>query len=973
LTLDRRTDVGDCSTSVSNQHHDGTVTAIHPPPAELVGRDPELAALAQAVDDAGAGRGRVVLLTGDAGIGKTCLAEAADGLARTAGFGVVWGRCSADDAPAYWPWSQVMGAIGEGDLMQPGRFATRAELFAAVAEAVLARSRRRPFLVVAEDVHWADSDSLRLVEFLAAVVAGEQLLLLATSRESADLRVSAGVRRLPLTGLDLDQTGQLVRRYVDSAPADEYLAEVFRRTGGNPFFVSEVAHLQASRSGAAGAVPAGVRQVLEHRLARLPQGSVELLQTASVLGAPRRDVLAAMTGLAVTEVDALLAEPVAAGVVVADGFAHELVRETLYDGIAPRARADLHRRAAETLQAAGPAELARHWSLASGDDARRHAAELAVVAGDMAVAGQAHEQAVGHYLLAVQSGARTLAVRRRLGEAQVQAGQIEAGRETLHEVAVEARAGGDADTVARAVLAFGGGVGGFEVDTFDTEQRDLLEDTLRLLPDEESGLRAAVLARLSLVSASTMPFEQRADLALEAASMASRVGDPAAEVAALAALCDARSGPDFVDERIRASTRMLELAAGNAVLELLGRRLRLRARLELGDFAGVDADLAGYARVADRLRSPTYSWLVPMWRGMLALRAGDLAAASSLAAEVETLAVQAQSANAEMMGWALRFHVARRAHDVEAIREMVGLVIDGLEDYPAWGCQLALVHAELGEPERSRQLVRRMLDAGLDAVPKDSEWAELLWAFGEAALLVDEADAVRAVHAALEPYADLWAVDGFGAACLGQVRDLLARLAAYDAGPAAGTAAADSTRAAFVRSGTVWTIDYRGRTASVVDSKGMRDLATLLARPGVEVHALDLVEAAGGPPRTEAGADTGPQLDAAARAAYQRRLRELDEELDEAARDHDQGLLARLDDEKQFLVAELTAALGLGGRARVTGDRGERARKAVTMRIATASRAIGRVHPELARHLSVSVTTGRFCCYRPEQDVDWQL
>lgn len=948
------------------------MATTHSPPAELVGRDPELAALAQAVDDAGAGRGRVVLLTGEAGIGKTCLAEAAGGLARAADFDVVWGRCSADDAPAYWPWSQVLGAIGEGDLMQPGRFPTRAELFAAVAEAVLARSRQRPFLVVTEDVHWADSDSLRLVEFLAAVVAGERLLLLVTSREPADLRVGAGVRRFSLAGLDFDDTGELVRRYVDSEPSEEYLAEVFRRTGGNPFFVSEVAHLQASRSGptrGAGAVPIGVRQVLEHRLARLPQGSVELLQMASVLGAPRRDVLATMAGLSSDDVDALLAEPVAAGVVVADGFAHELVRETLYDGIAPRARADLHRRAAETLQAAGPAELARHWSLASGDDARRHAAELAVVAGDLAVAGQAHEQAVDHYRLAMQSGVRTLAVRRRLGEAQVQAGQIEAGRDTLREVAIEARADGDADTVARAVLAFGGGVGGFEVDTFDTEQRGLLEDALRLLPVEESGLRAAVLARLSLVSATTLPFERRADLALEAVSMASRVDDPAAEIAALAALCDARSGPDFVDERIRASTRMLELAAGNAVLELLGRRLRLRAQLELGDFAGVDADLAGYARVAERLRSPTYGWLVPMWRGMLALRSGDLDAAASLAAEVESLAVQAQSANAEMMGWALRFHVARRGHDVETIREMIGLVIDGLEDYPAWGCQLALVYAELGELERSRQLVRRIMAAGLDVVPKDSEWAELLWALGEAALLVDEAAAVRAVHAALEPYADLWAVDGFGAACLGQVRELLDRLAAYDAGPAA----ADPTRAAFHRSGTVWNLEFRGRKASVVDSKGMRDLGTLLARPGVEVHALDLVEAAGGPARTEAGADTGPQLDAAARAAYQRRLRDLDDELDEAAGDHDQGRLARLDDEKQFLVAELTAALGLGGRVRVTGDRSERARKAVTMRIATATRAIGRVHPELARHLSVSVTTGRFCCYRPEQDVEWQL
>ncbi|WP_161962401.1 ATP-binding protein [Nocardioides speluncae] len=942
----------------------------HPPRAELVGRDPELAALALAVDDAGMGRGRVVLLTGEAGIGKTCLAEAADALARAGGFDVVWGRCSADDAPAYWLWSQVLAAIGRSDLIEPGRFPSRAEMFAAVAEAVLARSRGRPLLVVAEDLHWADSGSLRLAEFLAAVVAGERLLLLATSREGfADRLPNAGVRRIALAGLDLEQTGELVRRYVEAEPAEEYLAEVFRRTGGNPFFVSEVAHLQASRRCPAGAVPAGVRQVLEHRLARLPQGSVELLQMASVLGAPRRDALAAMAGLPVAEVDELLAGPVAAGLVAAEGFAHELVREALYDGIAPGVRAELHRRVAETLQAAGPAELARHWSLAAGRDALRHTAELAVVAGDLAVAGQAHEQAAGHYRLALESGDRSLAVRRRLGEALVQAGQIEDGRRALHEVAVEARAGEDADTLARAVLAFGGGVGGFEVDTFDAEQRTFLQEALRLLPEADSDLRAAVLARLSIASAATLPAEERADLARQAASMAAAVADPGAEVAALAALCDARSGPDHVDERIAAASRMIQLAAGNAVLELLGRRLRLRARLERGDFAGVEADLAGYARVAERLRSPTYTWLVPMWRGMLALRAGDFALASSLADELDSLAVQAQSANAEMMGWGLRFHIARARRDIAAIREMTGLIIDGLEDYPAWRCMLALVYAELGEAERGRQLVRRILASGLDAVPKDSEWVELIWVLGEAALLLDEGDAVHAVHTAMEPYADLWAVDGFGNACFGQVRELLDRLAAYDGGPAAP----DPARAAFVRSGAVWSLAFRGRTASVVDSKGMHDLATLLARPGVEVHALDLVEAAGGPARDEAGADTGPQLDAAARAAYQRRLRELEDEIEEAARDHDRGRLERLDDEKSFLVAELSAALGLGGRVRVTGDRAERARKAVTMRIATASRAIGRVHPELARHLAVSVTTGRYCCYRPDQDVDWQL
>ena len=68
------------------------------------------------------------------------------------------------------------------------------------------------------------------------------------------------------------------------------------------------------------------------------------------------------------------------------------------------------------------------------------------------------------------------------------------------------------------------------------------------------------------------------------------------------------------------------------------------------------------------------------------------------------------------------------------------------------------------------------MDAGLDSLPVDSEWVELLWLLGEAAMLLDERDAAHAVHNALEPYAELWAVDGYGGACFGQVSDLLARL-----------------------------------------------------------------------------------------------------------------------------------------------------------------------------------------------------
>jgi hypothetical protein len=152
----------------------------------------------------------------------------------------------------------------------------------------------------------------------------------------------------------------------------------------------------------------------------------------------------------------------------------------------------------------------------------------------------------------------------------------------------------------------------------------------------------------------------------------------------------------------------------------------------------------------------------------------------------------------------------------------------------------------------------------------------------------------------------------------------------------------------------------------------MHDLAELLIRPGQSIAAVELVEAAGGPSATAVGGGLGPVLDDTARRAYRRRLDELDRDLDEAEADNDHGRVDRIRAERAMLVTELAAAVGLGGRARIAGDPGDRARKAVTMRIRAAIRTIERHDPVLARHLTNTVRTGRLCSYQPETPVRWQ-
>jgi tetratricopeptide (TPR) repeat protein len=171
--------------------------------------------------------------------------------------------------------------------------------------------------------------------------------------------------------------------------------------------------------------------------------------------------------------------------------------------------------------------------------------------------------------------------------------------------------------------------------------------------------------------------------------------------------------------------------------------------------------------------------------------------------------------------------------------------------------------------------------------------------------------------------------------------------------------APEDSDAVFRREGAVWRLAFRGRVTIVRHSKGLADLAVLLADPGREAHVLDLAGGAGAP----AQGDLGPVLDDQAREAYRQRSRELDEAIAEGD--------AAAADERDALLAELSSAFGLGGRARRTGGAAERARSAVTRRIRDAIGVIEEAHPELGRHLRASVRTGAFCSYQPETEQRW--
>jgi CheY-like chemotaxis protein len=193
----------------------------------------------------------------------------------------------------------------------------------------------------------------------------------------------------------------------------------------------------------------------------------------------------------------------------------------------------------------------------------------------------------------------------------------------------------------------------------------------------------------------------------------------------------------------------------------------------------------------------------------------------------------------------------------------------------------------------------------------------------------------------------------------------------------------EATDAIFRREGDYWTLAYHGTVCRLKDAKGLHYLAVLLGRPGEACHVGTLVTAVDhpqAPPAATTSAtlhadqqlrvgglgDAGAVLDAQAKAAYKRRLDELQADLAEAQRFQDLARAARVHAEIDFLTAELAAAVGLGGRDRRAASSAERARLMVTKAIKAALHKIRASHPALGHHLATSITTGTFCTYTPD-------
>ncbi|MEV0675007.1 BTAD domain-containing putative transcriptional regulator [Actinosynnema sp. NPDC050436] len=371
-----------------------------PSGVRIVGRARELALLDDVLDAARRVGGRFAVLVGEAGIGKTSLARVVGARASAAGTPVVWARCpDIGPMPPFWLWTQVVralspdaddpalaGFLGPLAADHPDRVDATARFRAYDAVTALVHAAAAPagLVLVLDDLHAADPDSLLLLRYLAPTVEASRALVLVTLRPYehdpglvaalADVARSPGHRRVQPAGLDPGAVAELVREHTGAAPSADAVQRLVTRTGGNPFFLTELLTSPDDP-------PASVRDTVRRRLHALDDATRDCLDLLSVAG---RDLDVAAVGTPSPAADHLVAET-APGVV---GFRHPLFAEAAYADLSPTRRAALHARLADTAgDLLTPAELAHHygrardrradhlrWTLEAAEDATRRLA-----------------------------------------------------------------------------------------------------------------------------------------------------------------------------------------------------------------------------------------------------------------------------------------------------------------------------------------------------------------------------------------------------------------------------------------------------------------------------------------------------------------------------------------------------------------------------------------------------------------------
>ena len=687
----------------------------------------------------------------------------------------------------------------------------RYRLFESVSEFLLNVARAAPgtgLVLVLDDLQWADKPSLLLLLHLARKLAAAPLLVVGTYRTIglqrtapisdalAELNRERLARRLVLRPLTRDETALLVDGLIGAPASGASVEAILEQTEGNPFFIEEVVRdLQAeghdlqqpANRTTLQIVPEGVRYVIGKRLSRLSDAANRVLQFAAILGDGFSfGSLDAVLGSSDQDLVDALEELLGAGLVQESEaryrFTHALIRQTVLSDLSAPRRVRRHQQVAEALERIYAtnvephlSELAHHFLEGSTAGGLDKAVDYARRAGDRSMDSLAYEDAARLYERAIAvdeqrgptAGELRVRLRLALGDALRRAGELHRAMETHVEAWQNARVLDRSDLLAQAAI-------GYEAAMLPTglprqglsEPSVVLQDqALRALGDEDSVLRATLLASLAQAVYFAGSPERAAQLSDEAIVVAQRAGDRRVLACALRSRCCAIWGPEHTEERLQVAADFARIAeeVGDRELALDGYEWLIRGQFEVGDVAGLDRAMSAYARLTREVRQPRYYHQSLSWDALRALVTGRFDEAERVAKRAAEIGAGFRSQNAEIYYITLMLALRRDQGRMDELAQLERSLGEVEAQHPLKLGLRALhakVNCDLGQIEEARRAFERFAASRFAEVQQD--WLKIphLLFLSSTCAVLEDADRAATLYALLLPFARRYNTEG---------------------------------------------------------------------------------------------------------------------------------------------------------------------------------------------------------------------